>query len=108
MAAVEPRSCFRLPRLVRFSWQTVTTLLLENGGVPMLVPADEEDASESGGGWQRGEQTPKVMPRPTVHFFCTSISPLLGFPILCACCREHAQAAASFLQPRRVLIFVNT
>lgn len=45
---------------MRFSWQTVTTLLLENGGVPMLVPADEEDAAESGGGWQRGEQTPKV------------------------------------------------
>ena len=52
---------FGFPRLVRFSWQTVTTLLLENGGVPMLVPADEEDAAESGGGWQRGEQTPKVM-----------------------------------------------
>jgi hypothetical protein len=47
---------------VRFSWQTVTTLLLENGGVPMLVPADEEDAAESGSGWQRGEQTPKVIP----------------------------------------------
>jgi hypothetical protein len=45
---------------VRFSWQTVTTLLLENGGVPMLVPADEDDAAESGGGWQKGEQIPKV------------------------------------------------
>jgi hypothetical protein len=46
---------------VRFSWQTVTTLLLENGGVPMLVPADEDDAAESGGGWQKGEQIPKVI-----------------------------------------------
>jgi hypothetical protein len=53
---------------VRFSWQTVTTLLLENGGVPMLVPADEEDAAESGGGWPRGEQTPKVSPSVSLCF----------------------------------------
>ncbi len=52
---------------MRFSWQTVTTLLLENGAVPMLVPADEEDAVESGGGWQRGEQTPKVMRFLVMH-----------------------------------------
>ena len=73
---------------MRFSWQTVTTLLLENGGVPMLVPADEEDAAESGGGWQRGEQTPKVehfAALPSVLDFHTQLPSLSGFPVLCAC-----------------------
>jgi ribonuclease H2 subunit A len=101
---------FGFPRLVRFSWQTVTTLLLENGGVPMLVPADEEDAAESGSGWQRGEQTPKVNRSCTRGLFIigyaskSSHSP--GVRIFRACRRKHAQAPAPFLQPRCCLLSV--
>jgi hypothetical protein len=75
----------------------------------MLVPADEEDAAESGGGWQRGEQTPKVKhfaALPSVLDFQLNSPSLSGFPVLCACSREHAQAPAPFLQPGCVLVFV--
>ena len=42
----------------------------------MLGPADEEDAAESGSGWQRGEQTPKVLPS-ALHFVLFNIQSVL-------------------------------